>query len=185
MSSLPLLGSNTLCLASLLHEYHFYISFRYNTLSQTHVCTTTLHRNHPVPPHISPWDAFHMEAILILLGSDTLHWALHTTLYMHSLFTQCRLCTPMPGGFPPSSPTCSLTSSSRPFYFICLLVKYTTLVCMVKLVVWVSEIDMIRTASGQSTVKLRVCDGQESLDVPYRFKRLVMLLYPSWPGMQF
>ena len=50
---------------------------------------------------------------------------------------------------------------------------------MVKLVVWVSEIDMIHTASGQSTVKLRVCDGQESLDVPYRFKRLVMLLFPS------
>lgn len=46
---------------------------------------------------------------------------------------------------------------------------------MVKLVVLLSEIDKIGTANGQSRVKLRVCDGQESLNVPYRFKRLVML----------
>ena len=46
---------------------------------------------------------------------------------------------------------------------------------MVKLVVWVSEIDMIGTENGQSTVSLSVCDGRESLDVPYRFKRLVTL----------
>lgn len=119
----------------------------YNTLNQTTAGTTTPHGNLPLPPHTSHWDAF--------TDGSPLHpaWLWHPT--WSSAHPSCVwiLFLPNSGSDPPlwgmgsppsgisSSPTCSLTSSSRPFRFIRLLVKYTTLVCMVKLVVWLSQIN--------------------------------------------
>lgn len=72
-------------------------------------------------------------------------WLWHPTFHphpVHGFFPYpTQALTPQFQGASLPHPACSLTSSSRPLCFFRLLVRYTTLVCMVKLVLWVSEIN--------------------------------------------